>query len=74
MQPVTAGSCSPGTYGFGPGSVNNQCDMFHFWSLHNGGAHFLLADGSVHFLTYAAYPLMPALASISGGETASLPD
>jgi prepilin-type processing-associated H-X9-DG protein/prepilin-type N-terminal cleavage/methylation domain-containing protein len=68
LLPVTAGSCPPGVYSFGPGSVSNQCDMFHFWSLHSGGANFLFADGSVHFLPYSVAPLMPALASRNGGE------
>ena len=49
------------------------CDMFHFWSLHTGGAHFLFADGSVHFLNYGAAPLLPALASRAGGEAVALP-
>jgi prepilin-type N-terminal cleavage/methylation domain-containing protein/prepilin-type processing-associated H-X9-DG protein len=65
---VTAGSCPPGIYAFAPGSIGNQCDMFHFWSLHAGGAHFLFADGSVRFLAYEAAPLLPALASRAGGE------
>jgi len=42
--------------------------MFHFWSLHSGGAHYLFADGSAHFLSYASAPLLPALASRAGGE------
>ena len=50
--------------------MSNQCDMFHFWSLHSGGAHFLFADGSVQFLSYASAPLLPALASRAGGEAA----
>jgi prepilin-type processing-associated H-X9-DG protein len=57
-----------------PGRFSNQCDMFHFWSPHPGGANFLLADGSVHFLSYSADPLLPALASRAGGETVGLPD
>ncbi len=72
VQPVTAGSCAPGAYPFGPGSFNNQCDAFHFWSLHSGGAHFLFADGSVHFLSYTAAPILPALASRAGGETVNM--
>ncbi len=70
---VTVGSCPPGKYKFGPGSFGNQCDMFHFWSPHSGGAHFLFADGSVHFLSYAAAPILPALASRAGGEAVAVP-
>lgn len=67
--------CPSRTAVFGPGRFDNQCDMLHFWSPHLGsGAHFLLADGSVHFLTYSAAPLMPALASRNGGEAVSVPD
>jgi prepilin-type N-terminal cleavage/methylation domain-containing protein/prepilin-type processing-associated H-X9-DG protein len=68
LLPVTAGSCPPGYYPFMPGSFSNQCDMFHFWSPHSGGAHFLFADGSVRFMSYAANPIMPPLASRAGGE------
>jgi prepilin-type processing-associated H-X9-DG protein len=57
----------------GPGQITNQCDMFHFWSLHTGGANFAFADGSVRFLTYSAAPLMPALASRAGGEAVEAP-
>jgi prepilin-type processing-associated H-X9-DG protein len=46
--------------------------MFHFWSPHPGGANFVLADGSVRFVSYSADPLMPALASRAGGEVSSL--
>jgi prepilin-type N-terminal cleavage/methylation domain-containing protein/prepilin-type processing-associated H-X9-DG protein len=66
--------CPPGTYLFGPGQINDQCDMFHFWSLHPGGANFVFADGSVHFLTYSVAPLLPALASRAGGEIATVAD
>jgi prepilin-type processing-associated H-X9-DG protein/prepilin-type N-terminal cleavage/methylation domain-containing protein len=66
--------CPPGPYTFGPGKLDNQCDMFHFWSPHPGGAHFAFADGSVRFLRYEAEPLMAALATRSGGEAVSVPD
>lgn len=67
--------CPPGPYAFGPGQVSNQCDLFHFWSLHLGsGSHFLLADGSVHFLSYSANPILAALATRNGGEAVGLPD
>ena len=65
--------CPPGPYHFQPGRVQDQCNVFHFWSLHSGGANFLFADGSVHFLPYSAAPILPALASRSGGEVVELP-
>jgi prepilin-type processing-associated H-X9-DG protein len=71
---ITAGSCPPGFYPFAPGRVDNQCDMFHFWSLHPGGANFLFADGSVRFLGYSGASVLPALASRNGGETATNPE
>jgi prepilin-type N-terminal cleavage/methylation domain-containing protein len=74
VLPVTKGSCPPGTYSYAPGSLGNQCDMFHFWSPHIGGAHFLFSDDSVHFLSYAAAPLLPALASRASGEAVTLAD
>jgi prepilin-type processing-associated H-X9-DG protein len=66
--PVSKANCPYGTYSFAPGALDNQCDLFHFWSLHDGGANFLYADGSVHFLSYAAAPVMPALASRQGND------
>jgi prepilin-type N-terminal cleavage/methylation domain-containing protein/prepilin-type processing-associated H-X9-DG protein len=69
-----APGCPPGPYAFGPGNLDNQCDAFHFWSLHTGGANFLFADGSVHFLPYAARDIMSALSTRSGGESVTLPD
>ena len=71
---VTKGSCPPGTYSFAPGSLTNQCDMYHFWSPHIGGAYFLFADGSARFLSYSAASVLPALASRAGGEAVALPD
>ena len=75
LQPISGGSpCGPGAYPFSQGGFNDPCAMFHFWSPHPGGANFAFADGSVRFLSYAADPLMPALASRAGGESASPPD
>jgi prepilin-type N-terminal cleavage/methylation domain-containing protein/prepilin-type processing-associated H-X9-DG protein len=67
-------NCPPGPYQFGSGQIDNQCDMFHFWSLHSGGANFAYADGSVRFLAYSADPIMPALATRAGGEAVVVPD
>jgi prepilin-type N-terminal cleavage/methylation domain-containing protein/prepilin-type processing-associated H-X9-DG protein len=66
-------NCSPGPYHFGPGSLQSPCDQFHFWSLHSGGGNFLYADGSVHFLSYGADDVLPALASRNKGEVVTLP-
>jgi prepilin-type N-terminal cleavage/methylation domain-containing protein/prepilin-type processing-associated H-X9-DG protein len=65
--------CSDGPYAFRPGSVGQQCDLFHFWSLHPGGANFLYADSSVHFLGYDAADVLPALATRAGGEVVDVP-
>ena len=74
LQPVAPGSpCGPGAYPFSPGGFNDPCAMFHFWSPHPGGAQFAFADGSVRVLPYAADPVMPALASRSGGEVVDAP-
>lgn len=58
---------------FVPGT-DSDCDAFHFWSRHPGGAHFVLADGSVRFLAYSTNLIMPALATRAGGEAVSVPD
>jgi prepilin-type N-terminal cleavage/methylation domain-containing protein/prepilin-type processing-associated H-X9-DG protein len=64
-----ADSCPTGPYQFQAGNINNQCDQFHFWSLHTAGANFLFADGSVHFLSYGtSNTAMQTLATRSGGE------
>jgi prepilin-type processing-associated H-X9-DG protein len=43
-------------------------------SLHPGGAHFLLADGSVHFVAESIdYKLYCDLGSRAGGEVAMVP-
>jgi prepilin-type N-terminal cleavage/methylation domain-containing protein len=67
------GHCD-GPFQFGPGRLENPCDFNHFWSLHPGGANFVCADGSVHFLSYSAAPIMVALATRAGGEVATVPD
>lgn len=66
-------TCPRGPYHYVPGRLDKQCDVFHFWSLHSGGAHFLFADGAVRFLTYISDPLLPALATRAGREIVELP-
>lgn len=65
---VYAANCPIGPFVYAAGEIANQCDAFHFWSLHPGGGHFLFGDGAVRFLTYSANDVLPALATRSGGE------
>jgi prepilin-type N-terminal cleavage/methylation domain-containing protein len=61
--------CPVGPQYFQPGNRNNPCDMHHFWSNHTGGGNWLLGDGSVRFLTYAAGPvILVQMATKAGGE------
>jgi prepilin-type processing-associated H-X9-DG protein len=68
------GGVCQGPFRYGPGRLENPCDSYHFWSLHPAGANFLFADGSARYLSYAAEPIMVALATCRGGEVVSLPD
>jgi prepilin-type N-terminal cleavage/methylation domain-containing protein len=63
--------CSTNYAQYQDGNVNDFCHQVHFWSLHPTGANFACADGSVHFLPYAAAARVPALCTRSGGEVAS---
>ncbi len=71
---VPVRTCPDGPYEFRPTNQTDPCGVFHFWSLHNGGANFAFADGSVRFLQYSANDAMPALATRAGGETTTLSD
>ena len=55
------------------GLGGDPCDMFHFWSHHAGGAHFVFADGSVRLLLYSANDLLGLLATRAGGEVVDAP-
>jgi prepilin-type N-terminal cleavage/methylation domain-containing protein/prepilin-type processing-associated H-X9-DG protein len=76
-QPCSPGSRDPNSplaYKFSPGSLFNQCDQFHYWSLHPGGANFCLGDGSVRFLSYDMNPIVQrAMATRAGGEVFNAP-
>jgi len=71
LLPVTPTSCGPGASSYSPGRPGSPCNMFHFWSYHPGGANFLFADGSVHFIPYSAASVMVPLATRAGGEVIS---
>jgi hypothetical protein len=60
--------CGSGPHNFQNGSLLNDCDVLHFWSLHDGGAGFALADGSVHFFSYQSGHVLKAMATRNGGE------
>jgi len=65
--------CNPSKSVFGPGTISNNCDMAHFWSLHDGGANCANADGSCRFLNYSVDPaVMKALGTRNGGEVFTL--
>jgi prepilin-type processing-associated H-X9-DG protein/prepilin-type N-terminal cleavage/methylation domain-containing protein len=58
---------------YAPGSLNDNCARYHFWSPHTGGANFLFADGSVRLLPYSVSPILKDLASRNGGEVVTIP-
>jgi prepilin-type N-terminal cleavage/methylation domain-containing protein/prepilin-type processing-associated H-X9-DG protein len=61
---------------FRPGNLNDPPDehRWHYWSLHPGGGQWLMADGSVQFLSYGTTPaIIRALATRNGNETLQLP-
>jgi prepilin-type N-terminal cleavage/methylation domain-containing protein len=66
-EPDTA-DCPYGPYQFSRGNLENQCDLFHFWSLHPEGGYFLLADGSVQFVVFSGEAWLSRAATISGQE------
>ena len=78
VNPTTGFACaklgdadarSPNAWRFEAGALTNFCDALHFWSLHAGGGHFAMADGSTRFFTYDMSPtLQRALATRTAPE------
>jgi prepilin-type processing-associated H-X9-DG protein len=66
-----SGCPTPGV--FKPDLPTNRCSATHYWSMHPGGANWLMGDGSVRFATYDSHNTLRLMASINGGEVASLP-
>jgi prepilin-type N-terminal cleavage/methylation domain-containing protein/prepilin-type processing-associated H-X9-DG protein len=66
----TPGSCQTAIkVGLQPGNLTDACDQAHFWSLHSGGANFLLGDGSARFVSYSlAQTTLEALCTRNLGE------
>jgi len=57
-----------------PGTPREWWNVMSFRSLHPGGAHFCMADGSVHFIHETInYDLYRALSTKAGGEVVDVP-
>jgi prepilin-type N-terminal cleavage/methylation domain-containing protein/prepilin-type processing-associated H-X9-DG protein len=61
--------CASNYVNFQPGNIYQTCDQAHFWSMHTGGANFLMGDASVRFLSYNANDVLPAMSTRIGAET-----
>jgi prepilin-type N-terminal cleavage/methylation domain-containing protein/prepilin-type processing-associated H-X9-DG protein len=58
--------------GHGPNSPSGLAHGDQYWSLHPGGANFLFADGSVHFIKeVVGFKVFQALATRNGAEVLS---
>jgi len=69
-------SATPET--FRPGKLVDPIDQhrWHYWSIHAGGASFLMADGAAKFLPYSVQNngVLRALSTFNGGEAVTAPD
>ena len=64
--------CPTSKVGFQPGRPEVFCDQAHFWSFHSSGGNFMMADGSVRFLSYNADRVLPQMCTRNGGEVYTL--
>jgi prepilin-type N-terminal cleavage/methylation domain-containing protein/prepilin-type processing-associated H-X9-DG protein len=60
-------------YTFGPGRLSDPCDRYHYWSLHGDGGNFLMADGSVRWLSFGSRFQLRFLATVAAGDSADIP-
>jgi prepilin-type N-terminal cleavage/methylation domain-containing protein/prepilin-type processing-associated H-X9-DG protein len=70
-ETYTVSGCS-GNEVFRNDLPNNPKAACHYWSMHTGGGNWLLADGSVRFVTYTQAATVTQMASMNGGEVVSL--
>jgi prepilin-type N-terminal cleavage/methylation domain-containing protein len=59
---------------YGPGDPKQNCHSNHYYSMHPGGANWLLGDGAVRFISYSAEPLISGpMATKDSGEVFNMP-
>lgn len=63
-------NCPNSSLNYQNGNVFDPCSQVHFWSLHTGGSHFAMSDGSVRFLAYGGgNSILPSIVTRNGHET-----
>jgi prepilin-type N-terminal cleavage/methylation domain-containing protein/prepilin-type processing-associated H-X9-DG protein len=54
-----------------PSNLNDECNANFYWSLHRGGANFVMCDGSVHFKSYSDATVLEQLSTRNGREVSN---